>query len=50
MALFQQSVLKKHIESYSTQHLEESWKKFQSLFHTADKQQNIRNSKEEQYQ
>lgn len=50
MPLFQQSVLKKHVESFDVKHIEERWQLFKSIFHTAEKQQNIRNSKEEQYQ
>ncbi len=50
MPLFQQSVIKKHIESFDAKHLEERWQLFRGIFHTAEKQQNIRNSKEEQYQ
>lgn len=50
MPLFQQSVLKKHVESFDAKHIEERWQLFKSIFHTAEKQQNIRNSKEEQYQ
>lgn len=50
MPLFQQSVIKKHIESFDVKHIEERWQLFRGIFHTAEKQQNIRNSKEEQYQ
>ena len=50
MALFQQSVLKKHIESLNTATIDEKWKLFQSHFHNAVIQQNIRQLKEEQYQ
>ncbi len=50
MALFQQSVLKKYIESLNATLIDEKWKLFQAHFHNATIQQNIRNSKEEQYQ
>ncbi len=50
MPLFQQSVIKKHIEAFDAKHIEERWSVFKSIFHTAEKQTNIRNSKEEQYQ
>lgn len=50
MALFQQSVIKKHIESLDTARIEQKWSQFKSIFHNAEKQTNIRNSKEEQYQ
>jgi hypothetical protein len=48
MPLFQQSVIKKHIESFDVKHIEERWQLFRGIFHTSEKQQNIRNSKEEQ--
>ena len=50
MPLFQQSVIKKHLESFDKNHIAERWQLFRGIFHTAEKQQNIRNSKEEQYQ
>jgi hypothetical protein len=50
MALFQQSVIKKHIESLNSKLIEERWQLFRSIFHSSEKQQNIRSSKEEQYQ
>lgn len=50
MPLFQHSILKKHVESFDVKHIEERWQLFKSIFHTAEKQKNIRNSKEEQYQ
>jgi type I restriction-modification system DNA methylase subunit len=50
MPLFQQSVIQKHLESFDKNHIEERWQLFRGIFHSAEKQQNIRNSKEEQYQ
>ena len=50
MALFQQSVIKKHIESLDSKIIEQKWRKYGAVFHNYEKQQNIRNSKEEQYQ
>jgi type I restriction-modification system DNA methylase subunit len=50
MALFQQTVLKKHIESLNTAVINEKWNLFQSHFQNAVIQQNIRKLKEEQYQ
>ncbi|MES2799304.1 MAG: DNA methyltransferase [Bacteroidota bacterium] len=50
MPLFQQSVIRKHIESFDAKHIEEKWVLFKSIFHSPEKQSNIRNSKEEQYQ
>ena len=50
MALFQQSVLKKHIETLNNAVIAQKWEKFQAHFFNATIQQNIRKSKEEQYQ
>lgn len=50
MALFQQSVIKKHIEALDSKIIEQKWQKYGAVFHNFEKQQNIRNSKEEQYQ
>lgn len=50
MSLFQKTVLKKHLKELNTDVLNEKWNKFQSKFHDIDTQQNILNSKEEQYQ
>ena len=50
MALFQQSVLKKHIETLNNAVIAQKWEKFQEHFLNATIQQNIRKSKEEQYQ
>ncbi len=50
MALFQQSVLKKHIETLNNAVISQKWEKFQAHFLNPTIQQNIRKSKEEQYQ
>lgn len=50
MALFQQSVIKKHIESLDSKVVEQKWQIYTSIFHNSVKQNNIRNSKEEQFQ
>ncbi|SDM99547.1 TaqI-like C-terminal specificity domain-containing protein [Daejeonella rubra] len=50
MALFQKSVLKKYLNELSVEDIEKSYSKFQSIFNNPAKQQNIINSKEEQYQ
>jgi type I restriction-modification system DNA methylase subunit/transcriptional regulator len=50
MALFQQSIIKKHLESLDKNLLENKWNAFTAIFHLLEKQNNIRNSKEEQYQ
>jgi hypothetical protein len=50
MALFQQSVITKHLQALDTKQLEQKWNDFTAVFHNTEKQKNIRNSKEEQYQ
>jgi hypothetical protein len=50
MALFQQSVLKKYISDINKAQLQNAWQLFQQHFFNPDIQQNIRNSKEEEYQ
>lgn len=50
MALFQNSVLKKYLKSQHTEELKEKWALFKAYFHNSTIQENIRNSKEEQFQ
>jgi hypothetical protein len=50
MALFQNSVLKKYLKSQHTEELKEKWTLFRAYFHNSTIQENIRNSKEEQFQ
>lgn len=50
MSLFQKSVVLKHLQSQNKTVLQEKWQQFQSHFHNSTIQDNIRNSKEEQYQ
>ncbi|MFN5417413.1 MAG: DNA methyltransferase, partial [Flavobacteriia bacterium] len=50
MALFQQSVITKHLQSLDQKQLDQKWNDFAAVFHNLEKQSNIRNSKEEQYQ
>ncbi len=50
MALFQQSVITKHLQSLDQKQLDQKWHDFTAVFHHLEKQSNIRNSKEEQYQ
>jgi type I restriction-modification system DNA methylase subunit len=50
MALFQNSVIKKHLQALNQESIQEKWQKFQAHFFNATIQDNIRNSKEEQYQ
>ncbi|WP_395045803.1 Eco57I restriction-modification methylase domain-containing protein, partial [Flavobacterium sp.] len=50
MSLFQNTVVKKYSNTLNKLVLDEKWQLFTTIFHNAAKQQNIRNSKEEQYQ
>ena len=50
MALFQKSVLDKYLKLQDQQFIEKSYKKFTSYFHNPTIQQNIKDSKEEQFQ
>lgn len=50
MALFQNSVLKKHLKSQRTEELKEKWALFKAYFHNSTIQENIRNLKEEEFQ
>jgi hypothetical protein len=50
MSLFQNSVINKYLKGIETAKVEEAWEKFTAHFHNKAIQENIRNSKEEQYQ
>jgi type I restriction-modification system DNA methylase subunit len=50
MSLFQKTVLKKHLLEANTPEVDAAYKRFSAYFHDATRQQNIRNSKEEQFQ
>ena len=50
MALFQASVLKKYLSQQDTDHIQKAYKKYSKYFHNTAIQENIRNSKEEQFQ
>ncbi len=50
MSLFQKTVLKKHLLEANTPLVDAAYKRFSAYFHDATRQQNIRNSKEEQFQ
>lgn len=50
MSLFQNIVVKKYINEISKEELDNAWEKFQKNFQNPIKQENIRQSKEEQYQ
>jgi type I restriction-modification system DNA methylase subunit len=50
MSLFQPSVLKKYLSQQDTASVQKAYKKYAKYFHNASIQENIRNSKEEQFQ
>ena len=50
MAIFQSSVLKKYLKQLDEDKVINAYKKYTKYFHDAAIQQNIRESKEEQYQ
>jgi type I restriction-modification system DNA methylase subunit len=50
MSLFQNNVVKKYTNSLDKNKLDQKWQLFTTIFHNTTKQDNIRNSKEEQYQ
>lgn len=50
MSLFQPSVLKKHLKSLDKPTVEKAYKKYVKYFHDPKIQQNIKDSKEEQFQ
>lgn len=50
MSLFQTSVVKKYLNDLSPELIDKKYKVFQDYFGNAERQENIRNSKEEEYQ
>jgi type I restriction-modification system DNA methylase subunit len=50
MPLFQPSVLKKYLSQQDTATVQKAYKKYSKYFHNTSIQENIRNSKEEQFQ
>jgi hypothetical protein len=50
MSLFQPSVLKKYLSQQDTVQVQKAYKKYTKYFHNPIIQENIRNSKEEQFQ
>ncbi len=49
MSLFQHSVLNKYLQAIDEKIVTEAWEKFTFYFHNSEIQENIRNSKEEEY-
>ena len=50
MSLYQNSVLQKHLKRLDKNKVDAAWEKFTTHFHSPAIQENIRSSKEEQYQ
>lgn len=50
MSLFQTSVIKKYLSGLSPELIDKKYHEFQSFFGNAERQENIRNSKEEEFQ
>ena len=50
MPLFQSTVIKKYLQSINQDSLNKKWIEYTAYFHNPTIQENIRNSKEEQYQ
>ncbi|MCM2302115.1 MAG: restriction endonuclease subunit M, partial [Flavobacteriaceae bacterium] len=50
MSLFQSTVVSKYLQTQNKELLATQWSQFKSFFHNPEIQENIRNSKEEQYQ
>ncbi|MBD8018706.1 Eco57I restriction-modification methylase domain-containing protein [Kaistella pullorum] len=48
--MFQKTIIKKYLKTQDSQTLQNKWIDFQNHFHNPNIQENIRNSKEEQYQ
>lgn len=49
MSLFQHSVLNKYLQAIDEGKVNEAWEKFTTYFHDPERQENIRNIKEEEY-
>ncbi len=50
MSLFQKTIINKYLKTQNQENLNQKWDLFCKHFHNAEIQENIRNSKEEQYQ
>ncbi|MEA2042484.1 MAG: hypothetical protein U9N85_08020 [Bacteroidota bacterium] len=50
MSIFQNSVLNKYLKTQDEKKIDDMYFQFTSYFHNAEIQENIRNSKEEQFQ
>lgn len=50
MSLFQNAVVTKYLQALNQDSINQKWNEFTTYFHNPERQENIRNSKEEQYQ
>lgn len=50
MSLFQNAVVTKYLQALNQDSINQKWNDFTTYFHNPERQENIRNSKEEQYQ
>lgn len=50
MSLFQNAVVTKYLQALNQDSINQKWNEFTIYFHNLERQENIRNSKEEQYQ
>ncbi|SIP91765.1 hypothetical protein SAMN05880574_10295 [Chryseobacterium sp. RU37D] len=50
MPLFQKTIISKYLKTQNTKEIQQKWEIFCNHFHNSTIQENIRNSKEEQYQ
>ncbi|AND64488.1 restriction endonuclease subunit M [Flavobacterium covae] len=50
MSLFQNAVISKYLQATNQDIVTQKWNEFTTYFHNLERQENIRNSKEEQYQ
>lgn len=50
MSLFQNAVVTKFLQALNQDSINQKWNEFTTYFHNPERQENIRNSKEEQYQ
>ncbi|AWM14207.1 restriction endonuclease subunit M [Flavobacterium sediminis] len=50
MSLFQNAVVTKYLQAINQDSINQKWNEFTTYFHNPERQENIRNSKEEQYQ
>lgn len=48
--MFQKTIISKYLKSQNSEHISSKWDLFKAHFHHSEIQENIRNSKEEQYQ